>query len=492
MGAAVARCTALSVGVLALSCQLIADLSERKLGSGGAPNQDAGQDASGGLGGSAGAAGSSGVAGSAGASEAGPSVEGYLFDRVIGDAKQQLVLGLATDPASGGELVVHGEFAGEMAFGNGVPTLVSAASEGALDSFVSRFDANGKALWAKKILFAPSTGLVAVVTADTGRLVGVGSFSGTLDLGDGVSLTAKGSVDMDVIRFDQTGHVELAKNYPGSTVNSVTAAAGGDEIILGGTPSSELDFGGSSSPVTPDDGKSFVAKLDAQGDGIWARSFPNCPLLVVRSVARAPDGSVAVAGVYTGGCALDAWTLAIAPGYTTPDCTAFLLAPDGSVKWAFRTGAECSMAQGALTQQFGMALGGTVIGNTPFSPAVKANDPDWMVFAVGQDGLALWGRNLARPGVDLLTAVGVYPTGAIYLTGESATGLLVAKYEVNGDLGWAKQLDVTAPFGNPGPYVGLVSDGVVIAGSLIKPTDFGGGVVTPQGDTDLFLVKYAP
>jgi hypothetical protein len=76
----------------------------------------------------------------------------------------------------------------------------------------------------------------------------------------------------------------------------------------------------------------------------------------------------------------------------------------------------------------------------------------------------------------------------------SDSGLLAAKlFTGPGAPIWTKEFGAPTPFGEPGPWLALDETGnVFLSGTLTRPADFGGGLLTPSGGTDIFLAKYEP
>lgn len=88
-----------------------------------------------------------------------------------------------------------------------------------------------------------------------------------IDFGDGTPVVPVGNSDVVLVKYDKTGALVWKKPYPGTGdqfVRSMTVSKSGD-IVLAGDTTGPVDFG--SGAVGPG---GFVAKLDADGQGIWA------------------------------------------------------------------------------------------------------------------------------------------------------------------------------------------------------------------------------
>ena len=94
---------------------------------------------------------------------------------------------------------------------------------------------------------------------------------------DGISITATGEYDTFVAKFDKDGKIEWAKNFGGSDSDSARAkdiAADSSGTYLTGTFSDEVIFGNETLPGGGDGSDEvYVDKLDTTGKAVRAKSF---------------------------------------------------------------------------------------------------------------------------------------------------------------------------------------------------------------------------
>ncbi|MCG8606262.1 DUF5011 domain-containing protein, partial [bacterium] len=171
-------------------------------------------------------------------------------------------LGIAMD--SGGDNIITGRFSGTASFGS--TTLTSA---GAVDTLISKYDAGGNVLWAKR-----AGGSESGVDTDIGHKVDIdgsgnglitGFFSGTADFGTTI-LTSNGTEDVFVAKCDPSGNFLWAKRAGGSESGADTdqgagiAIDGSDNALVTGYFSGTADFDTQS--LTSAGGREiFIAKL---------------------------------------------------------------------------------------------------------------------------------------------------------------------------------------------------------------------------------------
>ena len=120
-----------------------------------------------------------------------------------------------------------------------------------------------KAIWAKGIGGAGSEEIDSVAeTSDGGYIVGGSFYRTSIDLGNGISLTNKGSNDGMLIKYNASGEVEWAEGIGGTSddrIFSVSETRDGGYIVGGYFYSSSIDLG---------NGISLTNKNSGRGDGM--------------------------------------------------------------------------------------------------------------------------------------------------------------------------------------------------------------------------------
>jgi len=163
--------------------------------------------------------------------------------------------------------------------GSGVSNLVS---NGSYDIFISKLDANGNFIWAKSMGGTSSDYGYSITTDASGNVYTTGSFAGTVDFdpGSGVSnLVSNGSSDIFIQKLDANGNFLWAKSMGGTSYDSgtsITTDASGN-VYTTGTFTGIVDFDPSFSisNLNSSGGYTFIQKLDANGNFIWAEQVNN-------------------------------------------------------------------------------------------------------------------------------------------------------------------------------------------------------------------------
>ncbi len=193
--------------------------------------------------------------------------------------------------APDGSIVVAGGFESDVDFGQG-----SIETAGSYDFFLAKYSADGELMFAKT--FGSELGQEAhdVAVDSSGNIILVGEFWADLDLGKG-PMTSADTTDAFLAKFDCQGDLIWARQYGGTDyqrANEVTVDAD-DNIVIAATVPDDVNFetGGTG---TGENG-SYVFKLTASGDFIWARPFDDGSF---KLLATALDGQIVVGGTYYG------------------------------------------------------------------------------------------------------------------------------------------------------------------------------------------------
>lgn len=176
---------------------------------------------------------------------------------------------------------ITGSFNGTADFdpGTGISNLSSA---GAFDIYISKLDASGNFVWARRIGNAGSdeSNFIAI---DVNALYITGSFSGTVDFdpGSGTNNITAAGMDMFIAKFDTAGNFTWAKSMGGGFVNvslsiAVNKSATNGNIYTTGYFFGTTDFDPGPATFNLTSAGSidaFVCKLDAQGNFVWAKNM---------------------------------------------------------------------------------------------------------------------------------------------------------------------------------------------------------------------------
>ncbi|APR81083.1 Hypothetical protein A7982_06430 [Minicystis rosea] len=411
--------------------------------------------------------------------------------KAFGDDADQSQIAIAVNEA--GDVVLAGALSARLDLGGGPITDDPLASN---DIFVGELDPSGKHRWSVGTGSDGSQLPMSVAFDPRGNVLVTGMFENEIDFGDGPidALTQ----DIFLASFDDRGRFAWAKHFSaddggpsGAGTSSANAVAvGGDgNIIIAGTFTGTLGFGGK--PIdTPKDGQSgFVAKLDPSGEHIYSIVLQPGDLSV-RGLAVDMLGAATVVGI-TGSNIGGA-------GFITR------LDPDGSPSW--RVGLIGTVPPStnavALDLQGNTFVGGCFTGDMVFDDRTVpgSSNVTGFVAKVAPDGTTQWIKTLDRSCVTALDAdaighihVGGQYIGAPKLAGRELphNGLGAAFVAVLDPVGTIVEASALGHAGNVSivTSVAVAGDHVVVAGNFDGQLDTPVGTLSSLGFRDFFVAR---
>ncbi|MFA5819915.1 MAG: SBBP repeat-containing protein [Bacteroidales bacterium] len=375
-------------------------------------------------------------------------------------------------------------------------------------------------LWAKSAGGTNYDYAYSVAVDDSGNTYVAGYFYNSTITFDSTTLTNAGGGDIFLAKYDASGNVQWAKSAGGTNYDcaySVAVDDSGNTYIVGGFSSPTLSFG---SDTLTNAGYSdiFLAKYDANGNVLWAKSAGGTNYDCAYSVAVDDSGNTYLAGYFQSPTIIfGSDTLTNVGSWDI-----FLAKYDanGNVLWAKSAGgtnSDCaySVAVDALGNIYvaGYFCSPTItFGSTTFTNAGPAGYSDIFLAKYDTSGNVQWAKSAGGTNYDCAYSVAVDSSGNIFVTGgfESPTlsfgstiltnadntgntdDIFLAKYAPNGNVLWAKSAG-----GVDYDYATSVavdaSGNTYMAGSFCSPTlSFGSTTLTnaSAGFWDIFLTKY--
>jgi hypothetical protein len=363
-----------------------------------------------------------------------------------------------------------------------------------------------------------------------GNVYTIGNFSGTSDFDPGIgvfTLTTVGSdYDIYITKFDLNGSFVWAKSFKGSgyydTGYSITVDDLGNVYSTGryqGT--TDFDPGAGQYNLTSGFSTTFISKLDAAGNFVWAKKVA---ATIGQSITLDSLNNVYLVGNYGGTCDFD-------PGIGVYNMTSncgdmFLLKlnSSGNFMWA-KTLACYSSSVAALSQGRSVLIGGlsniyitgSFVGSVDFDPGIgtysltSAGNYDAFILKLDSLGNFVWvkqiGGTLTENPISLAvdSQGSVFSAGSFMGTADFDPGPLISnlnsvgdydgyilKLNSVGDFVWVKQIGGTT-FDQVGPITIDSWGDIYFSGNygLITDLDPGMGTytATSNGTIDLFLEK---
>ncbi len=334
--------------------------------------------------------------------------QGVQFDWAHDFGSNQEDHGYCIDVDSSGNVYSIGEFTGTVDFdpGPGVYNLTSLRAV-----YILKLDSLGEFVWAKNLetFFNP----ISATIAPDGNLIYAGYFNYTVDFdpGPGIStLTANGS-NAFISKLDSNGNFMWAKQFQGtSQIIEITTDTIGN-IFSTGIYNDSVDFdpGVGEYWQTINGGyHSFISKLNANGNFIWAKNIGGTSETLSYSIAAGSAGNIYLTGNFSDTTDFDpdvgVYNLI---SYGNPDIFLLKLDSAGTFLWANNFG--------------GNELSGVNIGSS------LSIDHDENIYLTG---------NFTST-VDFDPGSGMYN---LYSPGHDS---FIAKYTNNGNFVWVKAISGT-------------------------------------------------
>lgn len=324
-------------------------------------------------------------------------------------------LAVDVDGDASGNIYVTGMFSKNINLGNGVLLNAGTSDD---DVFIAKFDANGTCLWAKmgignatdygnEINLTTDNKVFTIGFANRGITFENTTFSNATNYGMFVSKHNSNGVLEWVKLFSATGEV---------SGRGISSDANGNALITGifkGT----LALGTTSLTATSASGDVFVAKLDANGNTIWAKTFGQTGENYARGIDSDSEGNIYISGVYDTQITLGSISLA-----SNGQKDIFLAKFDtsGNAIWAKTIGSSGN-DEGCELE---VDTNGNIFFTGSYTSTITLNDENFVtkglrdVFVAKMDknGSFLWQKTMGSSQEDVNYAIGLNRTNENLVT----------------------------------------------------------------------------
>ena len=201
------------------------------------------------------------------------------------------------------------------------PALYTQSGAGPFDYgiYISKLDADGNFIWAKQIPVLVEFGDIELKIDNTGNIILTSElrYPADMDPGPGVQImTPIGPKDVFIIKLDSDGNLIWVKQFggPGDTVpkSNVLDIDDNNNVIICGLFNNTVDFDPSPNTYNLTSTahlQSFIAKLNSNGDLIWAKQFGNSPVVYsgsnILDIKCDAQGNIFTVGSFAGTCDFD-------------------------------------------------------------------------------------------------------------------------------------------------------------------------------------------
>jgi hypothetical protein len=220
----------------------------------------------------------------------------WRWDLATGSVADEWVYGLAV--GADGRVAFTGTSQGQLDFGGGPLPLPGTTPND--NAFLVSFSGNGQHQWSVGLGDDSSERGHGVAFSGT-ELLTIGSFSGNIDFGAGITRQSSGNFDIYVARYDSSGGALWAQSFgvSGEQQGYRVAPAKDGSILIAGDFREVVTFGGDQL-TSAGEYDIYVARLDADGGHVASRSFGDELVQNVNDLASDSAGNAVIVGANFG------------------------------------------------------------------------------------------------------------------------------------------------------------------------------------------------
>ncbi|MEO5569451.1 MAG: T9SS type A sorting domain-containing protein [Bacteroidia bacterium] len=336
--------------------------------------------------------------------------------------------------------------------------------------------------------------------------------SNTITFGS-TTLTNSNNGSLFVVKYDPLGNVLWAKQAENGYGFSIAVDTNGYSYVTGAFEGTSIVFGSTTllnTSISLND--IFIVKYDPSGNVVWAKSASGNNIENASSISVNPAGNSYITGNFVSdSITFDNITLINGnPGYDLIFITKY--DASGNVVWAKSPVGTDNAAYSIKTDVSGNSYLTGYFRNAPitFGSFTLLPVGSFDIFLVKYDssGNVLWANRAAGTSLDFGLGVTVDANGNSYMTGSFISPTLdfgstaltftggvggdafIAKYDVSGNVLWAKS--AVGLSDDHGYAITADANGnCYVTGSFLSTTiTFGSITLTNGGNTDIFIAKY--
>jgi hypothetical protein len=362
----------------------------------------------------------------------------FLWAKQAGGYDWDYGFGITTD--SDGNTYVTGCFQGSAIFGN-----ITLTGNWHNEMFISKLDTNGNWLWVRQ---AGGTSLdnghiTGISTDSSGDSYVTGFFYGTATFGS-IILTSSGYNVIFVAKLDTNGNWLWAKQAGGTSVSyfvygyDIVTDSSGNSYVTG-------EFYGSATFGTTiltsiEGSEVFIAKLDTNGNWLWAKQSCGTGNAVGYGIDTDSNGNSYMTGVFRGSITIDLVTLTSSGG---TDIFIAKFDANGNWLWAKKAGgASNDMDYNIATDSNGNScVTGSFYDTINFGTTTLTSSGETDIFVASLDANAnwLWAKKVGGGSYDEGIGIAIDSGENCYVTGCYSENISLDSINLTND-GWGRRV----------------------------------------------------
>ncbi len=442
----------------------------------------------------------------------------FIWAKQMGDIGASNDIGRAITVDASGNVYTTGSFLSTADFDPG-PGIFNLSSEGLSDIFISKLDASGNFLWAKRIGDGNNDEGKSIVVDNSGNVYTTGFFYGTVDFdpGPGTSnLSSAGEYDIFVSKLDASGNFLWSKRMGGPSYEegSSIAVNANNNVYITGLFISTVDFDpgtGTYNLTSAGNNDAFIVKLGEEPPPVvspanfnWAKRMGGANQDQGNSITVDANGNVYTTGSFIGTVDFDPGT-GIHNLSTLGGSDVFIskLDASGNFIWAKELsglggGATSEARSIAVDANGNVYTTGNFFASFDFDPGAGTYNLDYangniFISKLDASGNFIWAKQFGNP-ISHVSSMTLDPNGNIHTTGyfsvtadfDPGTGtynlttgnwsdIFISKLDGSGNLIWAKQIGAFSADADGGNSIAVDASGNVYTTGSFRYADFDPG-----------------
>jgi len=343
----------------------------------------------------------------------------------FGGAQDDRAFGIAIGMSN--DAFVTGHFRGELNFTNIPSNALSTAGD--FDIFVAKLNTNGVHQWSKRFGDTSDQFGYKVAVDSQDNVVLFGSFSGSVNFGGNDLDATDGGPDLFVAKLDTDGTHIWSKRFGDAAIETAfdVAVDSSDGILLTGGFEGTVDFG-ATALSTAGASDIYIVKLDNDGNEVWAQRFGDGASQQGIAIDVDNDDNVLATGEFGGTVDFGGNMLSTSAG----DRNVYVVKLDGGGQ------ALVSRSYGTTAgDQFPREIACDVVGNIIVvgafadeldfggDPLASSEALDMFVAKLASDLTHLWSDRFGGAGDQFANGVDTAPNGDVLFTGTFENDLTI-------------------------------------------------------------------
>ncbi|HIA03263.1 MAG TPA: hypothetical protein EYN66_15380, partial [Myxococcales bacterium] len=297
---------------------------------------------------------------------------------------------------------------------------------------LSKYDVNGSHLWSQVATGSGTRVLGGIHTDAFNNIYTSGYFDNTINLG-GNTLIRESSNDAFLAKYDKDGKHIWSRSIKGSGNEQITGLTSDPfgNVYITGRFSSQLNFGTTTLNSASGSWDAFLAKLDVNGDLIWAKSFGDNDSQYAWDVSIDLLGNVVIVGEHQACINFGGGNLCTSGSYWNIFVAKFDAA--GTFKWGKQFGDTNGHQYGRSVSVSGtdVVIAGHHNGCSNFGGGnLCSNGTDGFVAKLNFGGAHVWSKLIGQSSTQYIDGVSVDNAGNVAVAGTTHASLTFGSTQI--------------------------------------------------------------